>query len=137
MSDNESNCSGNISNRDELTAQLESSFKRERCEAFADEWVLPDDLAFYSNKYLQKFIEGKNLKDGILNENPVSTNTTKPWKLDENYKELLEENRAKRELALDGTLEKRQSKTLNTMGPLKKIWFRPDEVLAQENNMYG
>ena len=137
MSDNESNCSGNISNRDELTAQLESSFKRERCEAFADEWVLPDDLAFYSNKYLQKFIEGKNLKDGILNENPVSTNTTKPWKLDEHYKELLEENRAKRELALDGTLEKRQSKTLNTMGPLKKLWFRPDEVLAQENNMYG
>ena len=136
MSDNESNCSGNISNRDELTAQLESSFKRQRCEAFADEWVLPDDPAFYSNKYLQKFIEGKNLKDGILNENPVSTNTNKPWKLDENYKELLEENRAKRELALDGTLEKRQSKTLNTMGPLKKLWFRPDEVLAQENNMY-
>ena len=72
-----------------------------------------------------------------MNENPVSTNTTKPWKLDENYKKLLEENGAKRELALDCTLEKIQSKTLNTMGPLKKLWFRSDEILAQENNMYS
>ena len=62
MSDNGSNRSGNISNRDELTAQLESSFKRQQCGTFADEWVLPDDLAFYSNKHLQKFIEGKRLK---------------------------------------------------------------------------
>ena len=110
MNDTESNCSENISNRDELTAQLESSFKRQRCEAFADveqhEWVLPDERAFHANTYLQKFIEGKNLKDSILNENPVSTNTTKPWK-HENYKKRLEENRAKRELAMDGTLEKK------------------------------
>ena len=110
MNYTESNCSENISNRDELTAQLESSFKRQRCEAFADveqhEWVLPDERVFYAYTYLQKFIEGKNLKDSILNENPVSTNTTKPWK-HENYKKRLEENRAKRELAMDGTLEKK------------------------------
>ena len=141
MNDTESSCPENIWNRDELTAQLESSFKRQRCEAFADveqhEWVLPDERAFHANTYLQKFIKGKNLKDSILNENPVSTNTTKPWKLDENYKKLLEENRAETELALNGTLEKIQSKTLNTMGPLKKLWFRSDEVLAQENNMYS
>ena len=110
MNYTESNCCENISNRDELTAQLESSFKRQRCEAFADveqhEWVLPDERAFHANTYLQKFIKGKNLKDSILNENPVSTNTTKPWK-HENYKKLLEENRAKRELAMYGTLEKK------------------------------
>ena len=93
MNYTESNCSENISNRDELTAQLESSFIRQRCEAFADveqhEWVLPDERAFYAYTYLQKFIEGKNLNDSILNENPVPTNTTKPWKLDENCKKLL------------------------------------------------
>ena len=55
----------------------------------------------------------------------------------EYYKERLEENRAKRELVLDGTLQKKQSKTFNTMGPLKKLWFKSGEVLAQENNMYG
>ena len=88
MSDTESNCSENISNRDELTAQLEQSFKRQRYETLADadqhEWVLPDELAFYANKYLQKFIQGKNLKDSILNENPVSTNTNKPWNIIKN-----------------------------------------------------
>ena len=85
-------------------------FKRQRCEALAEkeqhEWELPDELASYANKYFQKFVHKKNLKDSILNENPVPTNITKPRKLDEYYKELLEENRAKRELTLDGTLEK-------------------------------
>ena len=171
MSDIESNCSGNISNRDELTAteqkkndgateqqtdnatehrnigkrpfaeaqKPESSFKRQRCEALPDEeqheWELPDELASYANKYLQKFVQDKNSKDSILNENPVLTNITKPRKLDDYYKELLEENRAKRELTLDGTLEKIQSKKLNIMGPLSKLWFRFEEVLDQENNM--
>ena len=82
-----------------------------------------------------KFVQDKNLKDSILNENPVPTNITKPRKLDDYYKELLEENRAKRELTLDSTMEKIQSKTLNTMGPLSKLWFRFEEALAQENNM--
>ena len=97
MSDIQSNCSENISNRDGLIAQLESLFKRQRCEAFPDieqqEWVLPVELAFYANKYLQKLMKGKNLKESILNGNLVSTNTTKPWKLDEYYKELIEEYR--------------------------------------------
>ena len=116
----------------------ESSFKRQRCKAFADkeqhEWEFPDELASYANKYLQKFVQDKNLKGSILNENPVPTNITKPRKLDKYYTELLEENRAKRELTLDGTL-KIQSKTLNIMGPLSKLWFRFEEALAQENNM--
>ena len=84
---------------------------------------------------MQKFFQDKNLKGCILNENPVPTNIPKPRKLDEYYKELLEENRAKTELTLDGTLEKIQSKTLNIMGPLSKLWFRFEEALAQENNM--
>ena len=71
----------------------------------------------------------------MLNENPVPANITKPRKVDEYYKELLEENRAKRELTLDGTLEKIQSKTLNIMVALSKLWFRFEEALAQENNI--
>ena len=117
MSDIESNCSENISNRDQLTVpeqrksdgatgqqiynstkdrnigkrpfeedqKPESSFKRQLCKALADEekheWELPDELAFYANKYLQKFVQDKNLKDSILNENPVPTNINKPRKL--------------------------------------------------------
>ena len=70
-----------------------------------------------------------------MNENLVSTNITRPRKLDEYYKELLEENRAKRELTLDGTLEKIQSKMLNIMGALSKPWFRFEEALPHKNKM--
>ena len=98
MSNIESNCSENVSNRDELTTteqrkidgateqqidnaterrsigkrpfeeaqKPESSFKRQRCEELADKeqhvWELPDELAFYANKHLQKFAQDKNLK---------------------------------------------------------------------------
>ena len=71
--------------------------------------------------------KGRKLKDSILNKIPVPTNITEPRKLDEYYKDLLEENRAKRELTLDGALEKIQSKTLNIMRPLSKLWFRFEE----------
>ena len=127
MSEIESNCSENISNRDKLTAleqrkndsateqqienatenrntgtipyeeaqKLESSLKRQRCQALAgkeqQEWELLDELAIYQNKYLQKFVQGKNSKDSILNENRVPTNISKPRKLDEFHKELLQE----------------------------------------------
>ena len=76
-----------------------------------------------------------------MNENPVPTNITKPRKLDEYYKEVLEENRAKRELTLDGTLEKIQlnieDEKLNIMGPMRpsKLWFRFEEALPQDNSM--
>ena len=122
MSDIESACSENISNRDELTAteqwkndgateqqidnatehrnigkrpfeeaqKPESLLRRQRCEALADkeqrEWELPDELASYANKYLQKFVKEKSLKDSILNENAVPTNITKLRKLDVYYK---------------------------------------------------
>ena len=84
---------------------------------------------------MPKFVQDRNLKDSILNENPVPTNITKLRKLDEYYKELLEENSAKSELALDSTQEKIQSKTLNIMWSLSKLFSRFDQVLAQENNM--
>ena len=76
-----------------------------------------------------------------MNENPVPTNITKPRKLDEYYKEVLEENRAKRELTLDSTMEKIQlnieDKKLNIMGPMRpsKLWFRFEEALAQDNSI--
>ena len=76
-----------------------------------------------------------------MNENPGPTNITKPRKLDEYYKEVLEENRAKRELTLDSTMEKIQlnieDKKLNIMGPMRpsKLWFRFEEALAQDNSI--
>ena len=109
----------------EEVQKLDSLLTTQRYEALVDkeqlEWKLPDELATYANKYLQKLVQDKNLKDSILNQNPVPINITQPRKLDEYHKELLEENRAKKELALDSTLEKIQPKTLNIMGPLSKL----------------
>ena len=56
----------------------------------------------------------------LLNDNPVPTNIIKPRKLEEYHKELLEELHAKREIAIDGILEKMPRKTLSIMGPLNK-----------------
>ena len=155
MSDTESNCSENISNRDELTdtdqrqnvgateqqidnvtehrnigkrpfdeaQKPESSFQRQRCDVLADEeqheWELPDEPASYANKYLQKFVQDKNGKDSTLNENPVPTDITEPRKLGKYYKELQEENRAKTELTLDGTLERIQVKDVKYDGTIE------------------
>ena len=96
----------------EEAQKLESSFKthttmwntcRQRITRMGTSW-----WACFLRQYLQKFFQHKNLKDSILSENPVPMNSTKTRKLDEYYKERLQENGTKRELALDGTLEKIQ-----------------------------
>ena len=78
--------------------------------------LLNMQTSIYKNlsRYLQKCVQGKNLKNIILYENPVQTNISDPWKLDE-YKELLEEHRAKRELVFVEMFEKMQTDTLSIM----------------------
>ena len=123
----------------EESQKVESSLKRQRCRELADEeqhkWELPEELSKHANKYLQKFVQDKNLEDSILNEKPVPTNIIKPRKLEEYYKELLEELHAKREIAMDEMLKKMQTKTFSIMGPLNKIWFSCKGVMAYENRM--
>lgn len=47
----------------------------------------------------------------------------------------MEELHAKREIAMDGMLEKIPRKTLSVMGPLNKIWFSFKEATAHQNSM--
>ena len=53
----------------EEAKKLESSFKRQQCEALADEeqhkWKLPDEFISYSNEYLHKFFQDKKLKASL------------------------------------------------------------------------
>ena len=88
---------------------------------------------FLRKQIFEEIVQDKKLKDSILKENPVPTNITKPRKLDKYYKELLEKHPAKGEYALYGALEKKQSKILNIIGPLCKLYFRFEK--AQENNI--
>lgn len=47
----------------------------------------------------------------------------------------MEELHAKREIAIDGILEKMPRKTLSIMGPLNKTWFSFKEAMVHENSM--
>lgn len=103
------------------------SFKRPRFEALADEkqydYELPDEMADYLNKYMDKYVPDKDLKDSIMTENPVPSNVNKPKKLDGYFKEILNENHKRNELKVDDALEKIQDKVVQVMGPLARVWY--------------
>ena len=96
--------------------------KRKRFEALAEEaqynWDLPTGMADYANKYLKNFVPEKDIKDSILTTSPVPANIQGPKKLDDLFKELLEEKKKKTELFWDSNLERIQQKTLHVFGPL-------------------
>ena len=112
----------------------ERSFKRQRFEALTEEehheWELPEELVRYANKYIEKYVQEKSLKDTVLIENPVPNNVAKPRKLDGYFKELMDERSRRRELVTDNSLEKIQERIRNIFGPLSKLWFRIEEAMA-------
>ena len=82
-------------------------FKKERCKTFTDkkqhDRELPDKLAKYPKKYLQKLVQEKNLKETEpkkklkFNKNSAPANTSKLMKVDEYHKRLMKVHCAKRE----------------------------------------
>jgi len=123
--------------RVEDTGDLGISFKRQRFEALSDsavyEWELPKELSSYAIKYFERFVPERKLKDTIT-ENPISTNfIAKPKRLDDHFKEILEDQRRKKDLDADASLERIQTKILQTMGPLSKVWYLIEEALASES----
>ena len=105
----------------------EPKAKRKRFEPCAEEahfqWKLPAGMASYANKHLQKFVPERDLRDSILTANPVPSNIGGPKKLDEFFRELLDEQKKKTELFWDSSLEKIQQKIVNVLGPLSKVWM--------------
>ena len=111
--------------------------KRKRFEALAEEaqynWDLPTGMADYANKYLKNFVPEKDIKDSILTTSPVPPNIQGPKKLDDLFKELLEEKKKKTELFWDSNLERIQQKTLHVFGPLSKVWMTIEEANDAES----
>eukprot|EP00112_Aurelia_sp_Birch-Aquarium-sp1_P019803 Seg4970.3 transcript_id=Seg4970.3/GoldUCD/mRNA.D3Y31 product="hypothetical protein" protein_id=Seg4970.3/GoldUCD/D3Y31 len=85
-------------------------------------------MADYANKYLKNFVPEKDVKDSILTTSPVPSNIQGPKKLDDFFKELLEEKKKRSELFWDSNLERMQQKTLNVFGPLSKVWMTLEEA---------
>ena len=111
--------------------------KRKRFEALAEEaqynWDLPTGMADYANKYLTNFVPEKDIKDSILTTSPVPANIQGPKKLDDLFKELLEEKKKKTELFWDSNLERIQQKTLHVFDPLSKGWMTSEEANDAES----
>ena len=117
---------------------IEPCYKRCRFEAMPDEaanlWELPTEMGEYVNRHMTKFINEKTIVDTVLLDNPVPPNITKPFKMDDFFRELLDERRRKSELSLDSVLEKIQQKTVNVFGPLSKVWLAVENALASKDN---
>ena len=109
------------------------TFKRIRFEAIPEEaqnnWEIPDEMAKYAKKYFEKYVSDKELKDSITLNSPVPTNLPKVKNMDDYIVELLEDQR-KKEIVLDDTFKKLQSKILTIMGPLSKVWYTVEELIV-------
>ena len=85
----------------------------------------------YAKKSFEKYVSDKEMKDGITLNSPVPTNFPKPKNMDHYFIEFLEDQGEKKEIALDDTFKKLQSKILLTIiGPLSKVWYTVEESLA-------
>ena len=96
-------------------------------------WDSPTGMADYANKYLKNFVPEKDIKDSILTTSPVPANIQGPKKLDDLFKELLEEKKKETELFWDSNLERIQQKTLHVFGPLSKVWMTIEEANDAES----
>ena len=85
-------------------------------------WVLPDDMAKYTNSHFNQYVQEQDLKESILIENPISSNITEVKKLDKFTSHLLKKNNSTSVCALHTTLEKIQKKNIYVMGLLSKVW---------------
>ena len=110
------------------------TFKRIHFEAIPEEapndWEVSDEMAKYAKKYFEKYVSDKELKDSITLNSPVPTNLPKVKNMDDYFVELLEDQRKKKEIVLDDTFKKLQSKILTIMRPLSKVWYTVEQSLA-------
>ena len=85
----------------------------------------------YAKKSFEKYVSDKEMKDGITLNSPVPTNFPKPKNMGHYFIEFLEDQGEKKEIALDDTFKKLQSKILlKIIGPLSKVWYTVEETLA-------
>ena len=107
------------------------TFKRIRFKAILEEaqnnWEVPDEMAKYAKKYFEKYVSDKELKDSITLNSPVPTNLPRAKTVDDYFVGLLKDQKKKKEIALDDTFNKLQTKILKIMGPLSKVWYTVEE----------
>ena len=90
-------------------------------------------MADYANRNARKYIADKAIMDTILLENPVPSNIIKPLKMDEFFKQMMEESNMKNELVFHNIFEKLQKKTVSIFGPLSKAWCMLEGAMVSDD----
>ena len=75
----------------------------------------------YANIHFETYVKEADLKQQILTKNPVPDNLDQVKKLDDFARDILKDKRKQKNLDMDSTFEKIQSKNAYVMGPLSKL----------------
>jgi len=101
-------------------------FKRFRLIAkkVENNWKLPDEMAEYMKDNIETFIPEKDIQEGILEKDPIPTNIPKSKKFDEFLSPFVTTYNER----LDMTLGKIESKILDILRPLSRVWKSLEDI---------
>ena len=104
-------------------------FKRIRYKAIPEEaqnnWEVLDEMVKNAKKYFKKYVSDKELNIIITLNSPVPTNLPKAKTLGDYFVVL-----KKKEITLNDTFKKLQTKILTIMEQLRKVWYTLDKPLV-------
>jgi len=89
-----------------------------------DSGSLPDEMAEYMKDNIETFIPEKDIQEGILEKDPIPTNIPKSKKFDEFLSPFVTTYNER----LDMTLGKIESKILDILRPLSRVWKSLEDI---------
>ena len=86
-------------------------------------------MAEYANAHFETYVKEADLKQQKLMENPVPDNLDQLKKFGDFIRDILKDKRKQKDLGMDGTFEKIQSKNACVMSALSKLWMLVEKAL--------
>jgi len=120
-----------VQDREEDPAtEQQQEFQRFRITTEEDlnKWSMTDGMVQYVHDNFERYISEKDIKEGVLSNNPRPENLVPAKKLDDFLADLLKDRKKTQELAYEATLEKVSNKNLDVLGPLGKLWLSVDAI---------
>ena len=90
-------------------------------------WELSQNLVDYVHQHMQEHIPPRDLKEGIMEINPIPTNIRKVPELDNYIKNTLQENTKHTTLKNERVLKNIQDQMVYILGPLSRLWAVVDQ----------
>ena len=124
------------SRNDEMEVPAKYSRFELEGESNSKGWDLSSGLASYLNKYMSIHVPEKDIREKILQNNPVPRNVKVCQRLDEYIKEFLLEGRKSSTLYHEKILKGIQEKIVSVLAPLTKLWsfmVEERELISPDN----